>query len=99
MGPPDEGNGPAPLDKRAGPNEEAAAAKLPPSTNEVTGPHRQDQWEPRGPLADLGHAVTDGDGPAGDRLRAAADTAAAMVAAGRIDCTDAAFARADRGPS
>jgi hypothetical protein len=38
MGPPDEGNGPAPLGKRAGPNEEAAAAKLPLSTNEVTGP-------------------------------------------------------------
>ena len=88
MGPPDEGNGPAPLDKGAGPNE-AAAAKLPLSTNEVTGPHRQDQREPRGPLADLGRAVTDGDGPAGDRLRAAADTAAAMVAAGQIDCTDA----------
>jgi hypothetical protein len=49
---------------------------------------RQDQPS-RAPLAVLGRAVTDGHGPAGDRLQAAADTAAAMVAAGQIDCTDA----------
>lgn len=56
--------------------------------DERSGGHRRQQ-PPREPLADLGRAVTDGDGPAGDRLRAAADTAAAMVAAGQIDCTDA----------
>jgi hypothetical protein len=53
---------------------------------------RQDQPS-RAPLAVLGRAVTGGSGAPGDRLRAVADTtiytvadtAAAMVAAGKVD--------------
>ena len=84
MAPPEQGDGPAPLAEGSGPSEAAAAAKPPLSTDEATDPRRQEQGS-RAALADLGRAVTGGSGEPGGRLRAAAEQAAALVAAGEVD--------------
>ncbi len=54
------------------------------STAEGSGGRRQRPPAP-GPLSELHRAVVEGEEPVGDRLRAAADQAAAMVASGQVD--------------